>query len=104
VADVGCVDGIRYRTRITAALTSKAPLRLHVYHGYVYPIGRALGIQDVVVGDPPFDEADRTFNVQGRGGVGECGGDGAAARRRLVERRDTRLHRMLSERCGGWQA
>jgi hypothetical protein len=38
------------------ALADDDGLTLRVKHGYVYPIGRALGIQDITVGDADFDE------------------------------------------------
>lgn len=40
----------------TADAAGATGLRLRVDRGYVYPIGRALGIQDVTIGDAGFDE------------------------------------------------
>jgi hypothetical protein len=43
-------------TRLVAPALGAQLIELRVHHGYVYPIGRALGFQDVRVGDPDFDD------------------------------------------------
>jgi hypothetical protein len=42
--------------RVTAPAPGGERLELDVHRGHVYPLGRALGIQDVLVGDPVFDD------------------------------------------------
>ena len=42
--------------RVSAPAPGAEQVELDVHHGYVYPIGRALGIQDVLVGDAAFDD------------------------------------------------
>jgi hypothetical protein len=49
-------------TRASALAPGSARLALHVKHGYVYPLGKILGFQDITVGHPTFDDV---FVVKG---------------------------------------
>jgi hypothetical protein len=44
------------RARITAAAPRAGELRMQVFRGWVYSLGRAMGIQDLQIGDDAFDD------------------------------------------------
>src|SRR5262249_34246320 len=42
--------------RIEASAPGAGALRLRLFHGWVYSFGKAMGIQDLDIGDPAFDD------------------------------------------------
>lgn len=54
------IGGYQIQDTLATDVACRAPspfgFRLSIHRGHVYPIGRALGIQDIVVGDAAFDD------------------------------------------------